>query len=194
MIDRLTIPLLFAALAVGCATSPPQAGSPLEGHTLEQAGPVAEHAWLTQLVGTWEVTNQADMGPDAPPMEMKATETVRAIGDLWIQTELVGESEGGSVTGVMTVGFDPKSGRFLGTWIDSTQPRLWTYDGELDEARTTLSLYAEGPDFQDPTITRMYRDATTVLAPGHRRFSSSVQNDDGTWTVFMSGEARRIGG
>jgi hypothetical protein len=192
MIDRLSHSLLIATLVVGCATSSPQTDSPLEGHSPEQAGPAAEHAWLMQLVGTWDVTNEADMGPDAPPMEMKATETVRAIGDLWIHTELVGETEGFSVTGAMTVGFDPESGRFLGTWIDSSQPRMWIYDGELDEDGTTLSLYSEGPDFQDPTITRLYRDATTVLAPGHRRFSSSVQNDDGSWTVFMSGEARRI--
>jgi len=94
----------------------------------------------------------------------------------------------------MTVGFDPETDRFRGTWIDSTAPLLWIYDGELDEAGTTLSLESQGPDFQDPTKTRRYRDATTLVAPGHRRSTSSMRNDDGTWSVYMTAEARRVRG
>ena len=194
MATRLTLVLLLAALASGCASSELASASPLEGLTFDPSKPAPEHDWLQQLVGTWEVTSEADMGPDAPPMVMTSTETVRSVGGLWIQSERVSEYQGTAITGVMTVGFDPETGRFLGTWIDSTGPRLWIYEGELDEAGTTLSLDSEGPDFQDPTKTRQFRDATTFLAPGHRRSTSSMQNDDGTWSVFMTGEARRVEG
>jgi hypothetical protein len=200
--SRLILAALLTCLVPACAgpstntntnTESAPTSAPTEESEFAPEEPAAEHTWLLQLVGTWEVTSEADMGPDAPPMVMTSTERVRAVGSLWIQNELTSEFGGVTVTGLQTVGFDPETGRFVGTWIDSTKPILWRYDGELDAAGTTLALHAEGPDFEDPTRTRRYRDSVTVLGPGHRRMASSMQADDGTWVEFMTGEARRVG-
>jgi len=91
MATRPTLVLLLASLAAlpsGCASAEPAGTSPLEGLTFDPSEPTPEHDWLQQLVGTWEVTSEADMGPDAPPMVMTSTETVRSVGELWIQSEL----------------------------------------------------------------------------------------------------------
>ena len=98
MATRLTLVLLFAALVSGCASSELASASPLEGLTFDPSKPAPEHDWLHQLVGSWEVTSEADMGPDAPPMVMTSTETVRSVGGLWIQSELVSEHEGWPVS------------------------------------------------------------------------------------------------
>ncbi len=193
--SRLLLAALAAALLVGCATTSDAGPSaPASKSDVPSAEPSPEHLWLKQLLGTWEVTSEADMGPDADPMTMTARETVRAIGDLWIQSELVGDAGGVPIVGISTVGYDPEVGHFLGTWIDNTGTHMWIYEGRLDASGKRLELDSVGPDFEQPGKTRRYRDATEILAPGHRRSTSSAQNDDGSWTTFMTGVARRVGG
>lgn len=152
----LTLALLLSV--AGCSSTPDASAegaaastSMVDGFDLTPAEPAEGHVWLQQLVGTWEVNSQADMGADQGPIGMEARESIRAVGQLWI------------------------------------------YDGELDETGSSLHLYADGPDFADPTMTRRYRDSTTILAPGHRRGTSAVMEEAGSWTVFMRGEARRVG-
>ena len=80
--------------------------------------PQAEHRWLQQLVGAWTLDGEATMELGQPPATFTGTERVRSLGDLWFLAEGEGEMPGGgTATTLMTLGYDPQKGRFVGTFI-----------------------------------------------------------------------------
>lgn len=156
------------------------------------AKPQKEHQWLKRLVGEWTYEGESPMGPGKPPMKFNGTETVRSIGELWVVGEGRGEMPTGEpVTMMITIGFDPAKGHYVGTWIGSMMTHLWVYRGEFDEANQTLSLHAEGPDMADPTKTRKYKEVIEVKSDDRRVFSSYMLGDDGKWTQIMTADYRR---
>lgn len=153
------------------------------------------HRWLHQLVGTWTY----EMPSSVPDKLCTGTERVRKLGDLWV----VGESDmtmpdGNVGHAIVTLGFEPKKRKYVGTWVGTMMPNLWVYEGELDPAGNVLSLYSRGPSFDDAAAaaadeTQLYRDAIELRPDGTRRFTGSVQNADGSWKQFMESTYRRVG-
>src|SRR5262245_54079441 len=108
--------------------------------------PQREHQWLQRLVGEWACEMEAVMEPGKPTERSRGTESVRSLGGLWVVGEGRGEMPGGgTATTMLTLGFDPQRGRYVGTWIGSMMGHLWVYDGSLDPAEKVLTLNAEGP-------------------------------------------------
>jgi len=152
-----------------------------------QTEPQKGHLWLKKFLGEWTGEMEALMGPDQPLMKSKGTESVRALGDLWIIGE--GKSEmpdGNQGHMILTLGYDPATNRYPGTWIGSMMTFLWVYDGELDSTEKILTLNADGPSFTDPTVTAKYRDVHEFKSDDHRVLTSHVLGDDGKWTQFMT--------
>ncbi|MBM7324175.1 DUF1579 domain-containing protein, partial [Agrobacterium sp. S2] len=114
---------------------------------MESVKPQKEHEFLSRLVGDWVmVAGHEGYDPDDP--DQRFTETVRSIGGLWIIGEGSGRMpDGDRMTAVITVGFDPAKGNFVGTWVGSMMTHLWVYKGWLEEDGKTLTLEAEGPAF-----------------------------------------------
>jgi hypothetical protein len=113
-----------------------------------QSEALPEHAWLQKLVGEWTAEMECSMGPDQPKVKSTGTETVRSVGGLWTLGEGKGEGpDGAPMASFMTLGYDPKKGKFVGTFIASMMTHLWKYEGTLNAARTVLTLDTEGPDF-----------------------------------------------
>jgi len=159
-----------------------------------QADPHKQHDWLKQLVGEWTYETECDGGPGNPPMKATGSETVRAIGDLWVVGDGQGEMPGGGpATMQITLGFDPAKGRFVGSWIGSMMYHFWVYDGFLDESGTVLTLEAEGPGFAGDGGMATYRDIVTIESPDHRILTGNLRNPDGSWTTFMTSHYRRKG-
>lgn len=181
--------LLLLALLASCASAPttPEPAVP----EFVGAEPTPEHTWLQQLVGTWDVKSVGEMGEGTPPIESTGTEKVRGIGELWVVADGTAAIDGTPMHSMMTLGFDPERGTFVGTWVDSMQTKLWRYTGTLDAARTTLTLEAEGPDFFDPTRTALFHDVIRMDGPDRKTLTSSIQGADGTWTTFMRAEYTR---
>lgn len=151
-----------------------------------------QHLWLQKLVGEWTFTGEGVMGPDQPQFTMAGAESVHAVGDIWVQLVGTMENPGGPpCLNVMTLGFDPAIGRFVGTFITSMMTNLWVYDGELDEGGRVLTLSTTGPDFTTPGKRVPFRDVIEVLDDDRRTLTSFCQGDDGTWSRFMSAEYRR---
>lgn len=148
-----------------------------------------EHAWLRQLVGAWRVEMPGHDG--GPPTE--GTETVRALGENWVLLEGGGQMGADVSATVMTLGYDPAQGVFVGTWIGSMMNHLWVYRGELDGERRVLSLACKGPAFDDPGKLVNYRDEIELVSADERRLHGNVQGDDGRWTRFMTARYVRIG-
>jgi hypothetical protein len=156
-----------------------------------QVEPQAEHRWLEQLVGDWEIEMEASMGPGQPPSKCTGTETVRSLS-VWVQCDGTGTMpDGGLGRTVMTLGYDPARKRFVGTFIGSMMTHMWVYDGELDAAGKVLTLDAEGPSFTDPNKAAKYQDAIEIVSPDHRVLTSRFLDDDGQWHQFMTAHYRR---
>lgn len=126
--------------------------------------PQKEHEWLHQLVGDWTAEMHCSMGPDQPPSASKGTESVRSLGGLWTLGEGQGEGpEGKPVTSLMTLGFDPAKGRFVGSFVASMMTMMWTYDGTLSADGKSLVLDTEGPSMTGDGAMAKYQDRKSVV-------------------------------
>lgn len=156
------------------------------------AEPQAEHAWLQKFVGEWVYEHRASMQPGEPEQTFRGTERVRSLGGLWVVGESEGEMPGGGEARmIITVGYDPAKGCYVGSWVGSMMANMWVYRGELDESRRVLSLHSEGPSFADPTKTSQYKDVVEFVSDDHRTLTGYVQLESGEWQVMMSADYRR---
>ena len=155
--------------------------------------PQKEHEWLQKLVGDWTMEGECDMGPDQPPMKSEGRESVKSLGGLWFVAEGEGEMPDGSPARMnMTLGFDPRTGRYVGTWIGSMMTHMWVYDGELDAGGTTLTLAASGPGMSGDGAMGQYRDVIEFKSDDHRVLTSHALGEDGEWRQFMTAHYRRV--
>jgi hypothetical protein len=153
--------------------------------------PQREHRWLQRLVGEWTSQSECDTGPGQPPGVSKGTETVRALGEVWILCEGQAEMPGGGAgTMLMTLGYDPERKRFVGTWVGSMMTHLWVYDGELDASGEVLTLSTEGPNMGPGGGTAKYRDVITLRGE-ERSMSSYMLGPDGKWAKIMTARYQR---
>lgn len=141
--------------------------------------PQAQHRWLQRFLGEWKWSSDDASG----------TETGRALGELWISVHGDGERPGaGGIRDLtqLTLGFDPNTGRFVGSWVGSMMTHHWLYEGEL--AGNTLTLTAEGPAFDGSDRMQAYRDVHEFTDDNRRTLKAFVQQDDGSWEHFMTTE------
>lgn len=141
--------------------------------------PHAEHHWLRKLIGEWtyemEVTE-----PGEPPVKFTGTETVRPVGDLWVVGQArFGTPGGANGESVITLGYDPQRGHYVGTWIGSPMANLWVYEGSREG--NVLTLNSEGPNFEEPGSLSNYRDVIEFVSDDHRTLAPHVQGPDGQW-------------
>lgn len=149
-----------------------------------------EHQWLGRMVGEWTWEMEAEAEPGQPPIRDSGTESVRSLGGVWVMCEGGGEMpDGGSMTSIMTLGYDPARGRFVGTFVGSTMTYLWIYEGTRDG--DVLTLDAEGPSYTKEGAMAKYRDTVEIRGDDHRVQTSSYLRDDGTWHPFMTTHYRR---
>lgn len=150
--------------------------------------PQKEHEWLKQLEGNWETDSEAILEPGKPPIKCKGTETVRSLGGFWSVGEMKSEFMGITVTGVMTLGYDPQKKKYVGTWVCSMCDVMFKYEGKLDGK--VLILETEGPSPMTGKIVKM-RDSIEMKGKDHKVMTSSILGDNGKWTPFMTLHARR---
>ncbi len=163
-----------------------------EQEPMMEAAPQKEHQWLQQLVGEWAFEGEASMGPGQPAEKCTGMESVRSLGGLWTIGE--GRSDmpdGTPALSLLTLGYDPDKGRFVGTFVASCMTYLWLYDGELDASGKILTLSAEGPDLSNPGKTGKYQDIIEIKDSDHRLFSSQMLDADGKWREFLRANYRR---
>ena len=154
--------------------------------------PQKEHQWLQRLVGEWTFEAECNFGPDQPPMKTTGREVVRSLGGLWTVGEGEGEMPGGGTCqSIMTLGYDPQTGRFVGTFIASVMTHLWPYNGSLDAAGKVLTLDSEGPGFAGDGTMAKYQDIIEFVSDDHRILSSQCLGEDGRWIPFMKAHYRR---
>ncbi len=171
--------LLFVEIAPLCAQAPEDFPQPQK-----------EHEWLKQLVGEWETVGEMKM-EGQPAMTCKGTDSTRMLGGFWVVTEGKANPMGMQVESLMTLGYDPKIKKYVGTWADSMNDHMWKYEGTLDATGKTLTLDTEGPNFMADGKLTKFRDVITIADKDHRSLSSQIKKDDGNWVTFMTGTYTR---
>jgi hypothetical protein len=154
--------------------------------------PTKEHEWLKQLIGEWSHKSEANMGPGQPAMQCEGRETVAPLGGFWIVSNLNNNAGCMEMQGRMTIGYDPKKQKYVGTWQDSATSTLWIYEGSVDPTGKILTLESEGPNFMAGGQLTKFRDITEFKSPDHRVTKSEMLGADGKWVTFMTGEAKRV--
>jgi hypothetical protein len=163
-----------------------------EQQSTMKTAPQKEHQWLQKLIGEWTFEGEATMEPGKPPEKFTGTERVRSLGGLWILAEGHGECPGGdAATTMMTLGYDPKKKRYVGTWIGSMMTHLWVYAGVLDAAGRVLTLETEGPNIAAEGKLGKFKDVIELKSDDHRVLTSHMLGDDGKWHGFMTANYRR---
>jgi hypothetical protein len=148
--------------------------------------PQHEHHWLEKLVGEWRVEGKM-MGP-AGNEETTGEETWRSLDGLWFIGEGEGEMPGGNKgTTIFTLGYDPREGKYVGSFIGSMMTNQWIYEGELDETERKLTLDTEGPEFTPEGVGEKlvpYQDTLEFIDDNHRVLKSHAKKD-GKWQQFI---------
>lgn len=149
------------------------------------------HKWLQQMVGEWTCESVLETPPEMPQMESKGTETVRPFGDYWIRCEGAFTMSDGDWQAIMTLGYNLRTQRFVGSFIGTMMSEQWVYDGSLDETGKILTLETDGPDFETGAMKK-YRDIIEIIGENERTMTSEVLTEDGSWHPFMKSVYRRI--
>ena len=156
--------------------------------------PQKEHQWLQQIVGEWTAEGECAAQPSAdataPPAKFKGTESGRLVGGFWAVLENKGEFMGAPFTGILTLGYDPETKKYVGTWVDSMTPRLWHYEGTVDATGKVLTLQSEGPCPKEPGKILKFRETIELKGKDHKVFTSMIEQD-GKWTPLMTIQYRR---
>lgn len=184
---------LIAALTVYCvftnaAFLQAQEDVPLPGVAQQ---PDKQHQWLKQFVGEWKSKAEAIAGPGEPAMQCEGTMSAKMLGELWLVSEITGETGGMTVQAIQTIGYDTAKKKYVGTWVDSMINHMWQYEGSVDDSGMKLTLEAEGPNPMAAGKISKFRDVYEFKSKDHIVATSSMQNEDGEWITFMTGEMRR---
>ena len=99
-------------------------------------------------------------------------------------------STGHLILATELLGYDAEKRKYVGTWVDSMNSYLWKYEGSVDASGKVLTLETVGPSPLKPGLVR-FKEVTEFRSKDHRVFTSSMQNDDGTWVTLVTADYRR---
>lgn len=134
--------------------------------------PTAEHQLLAQHAGTWKVACTFFCGPDQPPMQTVATERIEMIGPFWTVSRYETSMMGMPFVGSATLGFEPHTGQFVSTWVDSMSPAHATLRG----VQKGDTIHLEG-EFFSPM-------ANCVMK--HRATERHISKDERVFEMFCT--------
>jgi hypothetical protein len=177
---------LLAAVLMASLARPARAQAP------PLATPTREHQEMAREEGVWDADCTTWMTPDAEPMKSTGVETNKMFGKLWLVSEFEGEFGGEKFVGKMQLGYDPVKKKYVGTWIDTMGPFLYTMEGDYDVANHTLTMMMSGVDTmtgkptQWKSVTR-YEDEDTKTVEMHQ----AVEGQPDKWFKSMEIKYKR---
>lgn len=153
--------------------------------------PVAEHAWLKQLIGNWNSEAEMNM-PDGEVAYSSGSETVSDLGGLWAYAEGTANMPNGEVFVYKAgIGYDVSFKEYRSFWIASMSSHLWKYTGTMSADKKTLTLDCVGPHMEKDGETANYREVHEIIDENNRTMTSYGQDDDGNWMQFMKVKFKR---
>jgi hypothetical protein len=143
--------------------------------------PTPEHEWLQRFVGEWVSEGEAFMAPDQPPVKLAGIEKTRSLG-FWVVGEITSTLEHFPYEQIYTIGYNPASGKYTGSVVDSMMSHMWLNEGSVEG--NSITLETEGPCPVNGTTK--FRETTEFKTPDHKVFTSRLLAPDGEWKVAMT--------
>ena len=126
-------------------------------------------ALLKKDAGTWNCEVKMFTDSTSPPAVSKGIETNVMIGDLWIVSHFKGSIMDMDFEGSSQTGYDAKTKKFVGSWVDSMSPNPMKTEATWDEKTQTMTSMGVS---KDPNDNEMKHRMTTVYnADGTRSFT-----------------------
>lgn len=89
-----------------------------------RSGPGAGQKFLEKFVGDWEVTKSFFPRMGEPFRVSGTCKQTMIHGGRFLQSDFVFEQKGEKTTGTGLIGFEPATGKFTSSWIDSRATRM----------------------------------------------------------------------
>src|SRR5262245_47753754 len=86
--------------------------------------PTKEHELLGPFAGEWEVAAEANVAPGVDPIKCTGTESSKMVGGFWLVAEMQMSTEGGPVNSTLTLGYNPTTKKYIGTFFTSVDSTL----------------------------------------------------------------------
>jgi hypothetical protein len=145
--------------------------------------PSAEHERLKQLAGVWDAHVKSNFEPGKPQESKGEFTTALDLGGFFLVTEFKGELAGAKFHGRGITGYDPFKKKYVGVWVDSMSPAVYTSEGSFDQSGKVFTESMEGPDPKGKPMKM--RIVTEVKDSNHMRFSMYVRGEDGKEALMM---------
>ena len=155
----------------------------------EMAMPTEHHALMQQTAGRWAGTAKMYMEPDAEPVEMECTELVENFGAFWILSSFEGSMMGAPFQGRFQMGYDEKKGKYVSTWIDTSNSYLSIEEGTWDEANDVLRMEGEGPSMFGENVKKW---SEGNMKGDVRKSKFYAEMPDGSAFMWLEVELKRV--
>jgi hypothetical protein len=148
--------------------------------------PTPFHREMARDVGVWDAETTTWATPDAAPETGKGSETNEMLGGMWLLSHFQGEFMSGEFHGRAQIGYDPLKKKYVGTWVDSISPFLFTMEGDYDVAAHTLTMMMNGTSAMTgqpetaKNVTRYIDDDNKVF-----EMHMPVEGQEGQWWKMM---------
>jgi hypothetical protein len=139
-----------------------------------KSGPGAGQKFLEKFVGDWSVEKRFFPRGGGEPSVSKGTCKQEMIHEgRFLRSEFVFTTATGKSTGTGVIGFEPDSGLFTSTWIDSRQTRMSFRKSKEKFAGAKIELFgqvlgAEPEARKSKTVTTLEDKGNKII---HRQFS-----------------------
>ena len=190
MTAKPAAPLLALLLLAAAAGGQPPAGGKDKKDPQEKfepkSGPGEGQKFLAKFAGEWEVVKTFyPRAEGAEPVKSAGSCTQEMThGGRFLKSEFAFDGPTGKTTGTGVVGFEPATGLFTSTWIDSRQTRMsFRRSAEKFDGKRIVLW---GVAFEEPKDGRKSKTVTTTAGDPatitHRQYAV---NADGTERPVM---------
>ncbi len=146
--------------------------------------PGVEHEQLKQMTGLWDAHVKCTFEPGKSPQESKGGYTGKLdVGGYFLVTEFKGEILGKPFQGRGLTGYDPFKKKYVGVWVDSMSPALYTMEGAFDKSGKVFTEIMDGPDPQGKPMKM--RATTEIKGQDQMHFQMHVRGPDGKESLIM---------
>lgn len=146
--------------------------------------PTSHHLSMKAMEGTWDAVVKTYGAPGKPPTESKGTEINKLVASgLWLQSEFSSSMLGMAFEGRGLFGFDPSTGKHVGTWVDNVSTAqslpVGTCHGDCKEITSTFEL--PGPGGRP----MRFKEVAKQSDADHRAMAMWIQGPGDQWMLVM---------
>lgn len=147
--------------------------------------PGSEQKLLAKMEGEWDTKMKCQMGPTGQgPVEGTGTYTAKMdLNGYFLVCDLRATLGPTPFEGRAITGYDPWKKKYVGTWVDSMSPSIYSIEGEWDKAGKVYTETIQGPDPSGKPMT--FSMVTEIKDADHLVSKMIMPGEDGKEIVMM---------